>query len=70
MMDNPADYPHLNESAKVLVNAPDAARIHSIRAGTWLGYKPNRHAGQYQGAVFASPVNGLRGQNRPLRADE
>jgi len=38
MMDTPTDYPHLNEAAKALVNAPDAARIHSIRSGTWLGY--------------------------------
>ena len=38
MMDNPTDYSHLNEAAKALVNAPEAARIHSIRTGTWLGY--------------------------------
>ncbi|MDP3651666.1 MAG: TniB family NTP-binding protein [Rhodoferax sp.] len=38
MLDKPTDYAHLNEAAKALANAPDAARIHSIRAGTWLGY--------------------------------
>ena len=38
MMDKPTDYAHLNDAAKALANAPDAARIHSIRAGTWLGY--------------------------------
>ena len=38
MMGHPTDYPHLNEAAKALVNASDAARIHSIRVGTWLGY--------------------------------
>ena len=38
MMDKTAAYPHLNDAAKELVNAPDVARIHAIRAGTWLGY--------------------------------
>ena len=38
MMDNPTDYSHLNDAAKAMVNASDAVRIHSIRAGTWLGY--------------------------------
>lgn len=37
-MDKPADYAHLNEAAKALVNVSDAARIHAIRSGTWLGY--------------------------------
>ena len=38
MMDDPADYSHLNDTAKALVSASDATRIHAIRSGTWLAY--------------------------------
>ncbi len=31
-------YPHLNDAARALINASDAARIKSIQSGTWLGY--------------------------------
>lgn len=31
-------YPHLNETARALVDAPAAERIRSIQEGTWLGY--------------------------------
>ena len=31
-------YPHLNDAARALIDAPDAARIKSIQSGTWLGY--------------------------------
>ncbi|OGO97509.1 MAG: transposase [Curvibacter sp. RIFCSPHIGHO2_12_FULL_63_18] len=37
-MSDQADFPHLNDAARVLIHASDAQRIHAIRSGTWLGY--------------------------------
>lgn len=38
MTDKPQPYPHLNDAARALIDASDAARIKSIQSGTWLGY--------------------------------
>lgn len=38
MTSKPQPYTHLNDAARALIDAPDAARIKSIQSGTWLGY--------------------------------
>ena len=38
MTDATNAYAHLNDAARALINATDAARIKSIQSGTWLGY--------------------------------
>jgi hypothetical protein len=32
-------YPHLNDTARALIDQPDKVRIYAIRAGAWLGYR-------------------------------
>lgn len=38
-MSGSRQYAHLNESAAELTDLPDDERIHTIRAGSWLGYR-------------------------------
>lgn len=38
MTEKPLSYSHLNDAARALIEASDAARIKSIQSGTWLGY--------------------------------
>jgi hypothetical protein len=39
MMSSEENYPHLNDSARALIDRTDDERIYAIRKGAWLGYK-------------------------------
>lgn len=49
-------YAHLNESARALVERPEAERIHGIRAGTWLGYDRAKEILEKMEELLSYPV--------------
>lgn len=50
-------YPHLNETAKALMDASDEERIHAIRSGTWLAYPRAKEILARMEDLLTYPVN-------------
>lgn len=50
-------YPHLNETAKALMDASDEERIHAIRSGIWLAYPRAKEILARMEDLLTYPVN-------------